>query len=64
MNTYNQIAYNHALMNNAVWTAVALSRCNNNPHRTASKGGMCVCGGMLLLVVIAFIATCIIIRKS
>lgn len=63
MNTYNQIVYNQAMMNNAVWTAVALSKCNSRPHHPPSKGGMCVCGGMLLLVVIAFVATCIIIRK-
>lgn len=65
MNTYNQIALSQAMIQNNVWTTIALSKCNNNPHRTTSKeGGMYVCGGMLLLVVIAFVATCIIIRKS
>jgi hypothetical protein len=63
MNTYNQVAYNPAMVNNAVWTAVALSKCNNNPHHPPSKGGIYVCGGVLLLMTIAFIATCIIIRK-
>lgn len=64
MNTYNQVVYNPAMMNNNVWTAIALSKCNSNPHRPPSEGGKYVCGGMLLLVVFAFIATCIIIRKS
>lgn len=65
MNTYNQITLSHAMIQNNVWTAIALSKCNNNPNETTSNEcGMYVCGGMLLLVVIAFVATCIIIRKS
>ena len=65
MNSYNQIAYTQAMMNNNVWMAIALSKSNNNPHHPPStKGGMCICGGVLLLMVIAFIATCIIIRES
>jgi hypothetical protein len=63
MSTYNQIAYSQAMIQNNVWTAIALSKCNNNPHHTSSEGGEYVCGGVLLLMVIAFIATCIIIRK-
>ena len=65
MNSYNQITHTQAMMNNNVWMAIALSKINNNPHHSHStKGGMCICGGVLLLMVIAFIATCIIIRKS
>jgi hypothetical protein len=63
MNNYNQIVYNHAMMNNSVCTAVALSKCNNNQHHPPSKGGTYVCGGVLLLMIIAFIATCLIIRE-
>lgn len=64
MNTHNQIAYSQAMIQNNVWTAIALSKCNRNPHHSSSEVGKSVCGGMLLLVIIAFIATCIIIRKS
>lgn len=66
MNNCSQIIYNQAMMNinNSVWTAIALSKCNNNQHRPLSEGGVYVCGGMLLFMLIAFIATCIIIRKS
>ena len=63
MNNYSQIAYTQAMMNNNVWMAIALSKSNNNPHHPQSaKVGMCICGGVLLLMIIAFIATCIIIR--
>ena len=69
MNTYSQIVYsqaiiNQAIINNSVCTAIALSKCNVGSHSTPSRGAMCVCAGMLLLVVIAFIASFIIIRKS
>lgn len=63
MNTYNQVVYSPAMMNNNVWTAIALSKCNSNPHRPPSKGDTYVCGGLLLLVVTALIALCIMIRK-
>ena len=65
MNNYNHIAYGHAMANNNnVWMAVALSKCNSRPHSPPSKSGTYICGGVLLLMVIAFIATCIMIRKS
>jgi hypothetical protein len=63
MSTYNQIAYSQAMIQNNVWTAIALSKCNNNPHHPPSKGGTYVCGGVLLLMIIAFIATYLIIRE-
>jgi hypothetical protein len=61
MNTYSQIVYNQAMMNNNVLTAIALSRCNNNQHRTSSMGDGIV---MLILLVTTIIAIYITVRKS
>lgn len=62
MNNYNQA---QAMMNNSVWMAVALSKSNSDQHHTPSKGGMYVCGGVMLIMLLALIATFIIvIRKS
>lgn len=64
MNTYNQIVYNPAMMNNYVWTAFALSQCNNKPHRTTSgEGDVFICGAVFLTLILTFIATYIIIKK-
>jgi hypothetical protein len=54
MNTFNQ-------MNNITWTAIALSRCNNNQHRTSSNGDGVV---MLLLLATAIIAIYIMLRRD
>lgn len=65
MNTYNQIAYTQATMNNNVWMAIALSKSNNNPHHShLTQGEMCWCGGVFLLMIVALIVTCIIISKE
>lgn len=61
MNTYDQIVYNQAMMNNSVLTAIALSRCNNNQHRISSMEDGVV---MLLILVTTIIAIYIMVRKA
>ena len=65
MNFYNQMSYNQSILNNNVWMAIALSKSNSDQHHPPSKDGAYVCGGVMLIMLLALIITFIIlIRKS